>query len=156
MYIPKNPSEITFVQNGVFTPQQQSDAFFAYIDQDKYLRTHKGQVAERNGATFPWFSNLDLRILQDILPLTSKRNYGLQVSMEIENFTNLISSDWGVQKRTVYNNAAILRVVSAPTTTTPATYRMELVNNQLPTKTFESVITAANTWRMNLGLRLNF
>ncbi len=156
MYIPKNPSEITFVQNGVFTPQQQSDAFFAYIDQDKYLRTHKGQVAERNGATFPWFSNLDLRILQDILPLTNKRNYGLQVSMEIENFTNLISSDWGVQKRTVYNNAAILRVVSAPTTTTPATYRMELVNNQLPTKTFESVITAANTWRMNLGLRLNF
>ncbi len=156
MYVPANASEITFVQNGAFTPQQQSDAFFAYIEQDDYLKDRKGQIAERNGAKFPWFSNLDLRILQDILPLSGKRNYGLQVSMEIENFTNMISNDWGVQKRTVYNNAGILRVVAAPTTTTPATYRMELVNGALPTKTFESVITAANTWRMNLGLRLNF
>ena len=156
MYVPNNPSEITFVQNGAFTPLQQSDAFFNYIEQDKYLKNRKGQIAGRNGAKFPWFSNLDLRILQDILPVSNRRNYGLQISMEIENFTNLLNTDWGVQKRTVYNNAAILRVASAPTATNPATYRMELVNGALPTKTFESVITAANTWRMNLGLRLNF
>ncbi len=156
IYIPKNASEITFVQNGAFTPQQQSDAFFAYIAQDKYLSKHQGQIAERNGARLPWFSNLDLRILQDILPVRNKKNYGLQFSMEIENFTNLITSKWGVAKRTTINNAAPLFVVGAPTATTPATYRLNLVNGALPTRTFESIITAANTWRMNLGLRLNF
>lgn len=156
IYIPKDASEITFVQNGAFTPAQQSAAFASYVDQDKYLSTHKGQIAKRNGARVPWFSNLDLRVLQDILPLKDKKNYGLQISMEIENFTNMINSDWGVSKRTVYNNGAILAVATAPTATTPATYRMNLVGGQLPTKTFESVITAANTWRMNLGLRLNF
>ena len=156
IYIPKNPGEITFVQNGVFTPQQQSEAFFSYIEQDKYLSKHQGQIAQRNGARLPWISNLDLRVLQDILPLQNKRNYGLQVSMEIENFGNMISSDWGVSKRTTINNAALLRVVSAPTTTSAGTYRLETVGGQLPTKTFESVITAGNTWRMNLGLRLNF
>ncbi len=156
IYIPKNPSEITFATNGAFTPQQQSDAFFAYVAQDKYLKGHQGQNAERNGAKLPWFSMLDLRILQDILPLQGKRNYGLQFSMEIENFTNLISSDWGVSRRTTYNNGAILAVASAPTATSPATYRMNLVNGKLPTRSFESNITAANTWRMNLGLRLNF
>ncbi len=156
IYIPNNPSEIKFAQNGAFTPQQQSDAFFAYIAQDKYLSKHQGQFAERNGAKLPWFSNLDFRLLQDILPVANKRNYGLQFSMEIENFTNLISSNWGVTRRTTINNAAPLAVATAPTATNPATYRLNLVNGQLPTKTFEGVITAANTWRMNLGLRLNF
>ncbi len=156
IYIPKDPSEITFVTNGAFTPAQQSAAFFAYIDQDKYLRSHKGQIAERNGAKMPWFSNIDFRLLQDILPLTKHRNYSLQFSMEIENFTNLLNSNWGVTKRTTYNNGAILAVASAPTTTTPATYRMNLVSGALPTSTYTSNVTVGNTWRMNLGLRLNF
>lgn len=156
IYIPKNPSEITFVTNGVFTPAQQSDAFFAYIAQDKYLSKRQGQIAERNGAKLPWFSNLDFRVLQDILPVAKHRNYGLQLSMEIENFTNMLNSAWGVSARTTINNAAPLAVASAPTATAPATYRLNLVNGQLPTKSFEGVITAGSTWRMNMGLRLNF
>jgi hypothetical protein len=156
IYIPKDASEITFVANGAFSPQQQSDAFFAYINQDKYLKKRKGQFADRNGAKMPWFSNLDFRILQDILPISKHKNYGLQLSMEVENFTNMLNNDWGVTKRTIYNNGAILSVASAPTTTAAATYRMNLVNGALPSKTYISNITVANTWRMNLGLRLMF
>lgn len=156
IYVPKDVSEITFVQNGAFTPAQQSAAFFSYVEQDKYLKARKGQITERNGGKLPWFSNLDLRILQDIMPIAKHKNYGLQLSMEIENFTNLINSDWGVTKRTVYNNGAILAVVGPPTATTPATYRMNLVNGALPTRSFDNNITVGNTWRMNLGLRLNF
>jgi len=111
----------------------------------------------------PWFSNLDLRVLQDILPYAKDRRYGLQLSMEIENFTNLVnsawgvtSSAWGVTRSLTYNNGAILSVVSAPTTTTPATYRMNLVNGALPTESTYHNITVGNTWRMNLGVRLNF
>lgn len=156
IYIPKDASEITFAANGAFSPQQQSDAFFAYINQDKYLKKRKGQFADRNGAKMPWFSNLDFRILQDILPLSKHKNYGLQLSMEVENFTNMLNNDWGVTKRTIYNNGAILSVATAPTTTAAATYRMNLVNGALPSKTYISNITVANTWRMNLGLRLMF
>ena len=156
MYIPRDASEITFVTNGAFSPAQQTAAFFAYVDQDKYLSKHKGQIAERNGAKFPWFSNLDLRILQDILPIAKHKNYGLQLSMEIENFTNLLNNDWGVTKRTEYSNAAILAVNTAPTTAAAATYKMNLVSGVLPTRTYVSNITVGNTWRMNLGLRLNF
>ncbi len=156
IYVPKNAGEITFVQNGTFTPQQQSDAFFAYIAQDKYLSKNQGQTVSRNGAKFPWFSNIDLRILQDILPISKHKNYGLQLSLDIENFTNMINNDWGVSKRTTYNNGAILAVVAAPTATTPATYRMNLVSGVLPTSTFTSNITSFDTYRMNLGLRLTF
>lgn len=156
IYIPKDASEITFATNGTFTATQQSEAFFKYIDQDKYLSKRKGQFAERNGAKLPWFSNLDFRVLQDIMPVSKHKNYGLQLSMEIENFTNLINSNWGVTKRTNYSNGAILAVATAPTATTAATYRMNLVNSALPTKTFASNITVGNTWRMNLGVRLTF
>ena len=156
IYVPRNASEITFVQNGAFTPQQQSDAFFAFVAQDKYLSKKQGQTVDRNGAKFPWFSNLDLRILQDILPLTKHRNYGLQISLDVENFTNMLNNDWGVSKRLTYNNGAILQTVAAPTATTAATYRMQLVSGALPVSTFTSNVTAFDTYRMNLGLRLTF
>ena len=38
------------VNSVVWTVQEQSDAFFAYVDQDKYLSTRKRQYAERNDA----------------------------------------------------------------------------------------------------------
>jgi hypothetical protein len=58
MYVPKDPSEIKFANLAPsgstpgFTAQQQSDAFFQYIAQDKYLSKHMGQTVERNGARF--------------------------------------------------------------------------------------------------------
>lgn len=156
IYVPKNSAEITFAQNGVFTPQQQNDAFFAYVAQDKYLSKKQGEIVDRNGAKFPWFSNMDFRILQDILPVALHKNYGLQISLDIENFTNFLNNDWGVSKRTTYGNGAILAVATAPTATTPATYRMNLVSGALPTKTFTSNVTSFDTYRMNLGLRLTF
>jgi outer membrane receptor protein involved in Fe transport len=155
MYVPNNPSEITFVTNGTFTPAQQSAAFFDYIEQDKYLSKRKGQYAERNGAKIPFFSNLDLRVLQDIY-VTKNKKRGLQFSMEIENFTNLINSYWGVTQRTALSNARLLTTATSGTTTAAPTYRLNLINGQLPTKTFDNNITASNTWRMNLGVRLNF
>lgn len=76
--------------------------------------------------------------------------------MEIENFTNLLNSDWGVTKRTSVPNARLLTAATSGTTLVAPTYRLNLINGQLPTQTFEHVITAGNTWRMNLGVRLNF
>ena len=158
IYVPKNASEITFVNYSGTGPTaaQQSEAFFAYIAQDKYLSKKQGQTVDRNGAKFPWFSNLDFRILQDILPLTKHRKYGLQISLDVENFTNLLNNNWGVSKRLTYDNGAILATVAAPTATTPATYRMNLVSGALPVSTFTSNVTAFDTYRMNLGLRLTF
>jgi len=158
IYVPKNASEITFVNYSGTGPTaaQQSEAFFAYIAQDKYLSKKQGQTVDRNGAKFPWFSNLDFRILQDILPLTKHRKYGLQISLDVENFTNLLNNNWGVSKRLTYDNGAILATVAAPTATTPATYRMNLVSGALPVSTLTSNVTAFDTYRMNLGLRLTF
>ncbi|MFZ4058286.1 MAG: TonB-dependent receptor [Ferruginibacter sp.] len=163
IYIPKDASQINFVTNsgtfnGVafnYSAAQQSEAFFNYVAQDKFLNKRKGQYAERNGALLPFVHNLDLRVLQDIFTNIGKKRQTLQLSVEIENFGNLLNNNWGVAKRTVYSNAAILQYVALNGRGEP-TFRMNVVNGQLPTRSFESINSVSSTWRANLGLRYSF
>lgn len=100
IYIPRDPSEIkfapTFTTGGVtYTDKQQSDAFFAFIEGDKYLRTHKGQVMDRYGATLPWNHSLDMRILQDFSLMAGGKKHTIQLSADISNVLNLLNKNWG-------------------------------------------------------------
>ena len=104
IYIPRNQSEIIFdpIKDAsgkvTSTPDQQWAAFNAFIEQDDYLKSHRGQIADRFGASNPWFSNIDLRILQDFSTFFGGRNHTLQLSVDILNVANLINSDSGVRK----------------------------------------------------------
>ena len=53
---------------------------------------------ERMGGLNPWYHNVDLRILQDLGFGSGTTHHGFQLSLDILNLTNLISSDWGVRK----------------------------------------------------------
>jgi hypothetical protein len=46
----------------------------------------------------PWYSNIDLRVMQDFAIGSGARKHGFQVSVDILNFANLLNSDWGVRK----------------------------------------------------------
>jgi hypothetical protein len=101
MYIPRDQGEINLVDiPGGLTAAQQWSALNAFIDQDDYLSEHRGEIAERNGAINPWFSNIDLRVLQDVIV----SDHTFQVSLDLLNAANFLNSDWGV--REVVNTAA--------------------------------------------------
>jgi hypothetical protein len=65
IFVPNNANEIRFqslsvtnVVNGanvvtVYTEAQQQQAYEAFINQDSYLSTRRGQYVERNGAGLP-------------------------------------------------------------------------------------------------------
>jgi hypothetical protein len=158
LYIPKNQSEITFedfISGGVtkYTAAQQSAAFWAYVEQDEYLRNHKGEYAERNGAFYPWYHRFDVKILQDFyIDVKGKKNT-LEFSLDILNAANLINSDWGVRQRLTTSSGALLttRAVS-----NNLLYKMVEVGGKLPTKTFENVNTTSSTWGIQIGLRYIF
>ncbi|WP_126971492.1 TonB-dependent receptor [Gynurincola endophyticus] len=101
LYVPANASEIkfnTYTTGGVtYTPQQQSDAFFAYIDGDKYLSSRKGKYAERNGAELPWQHVVDMRIARDYFFKIAGKKHSVQLTLDIFNVTNLINKEWGRQ-----------------------------------------------------------
>jgi hypothetical protein len=162
IYVPKDASEITFVNqtvNGtVWTAQQQSDAFFAYVDQDKYLRSRKGQYAERNGATLPWVNKFDIKLAQDFyINVAGKRNT-LQLSLDILNVGNLLNSNWG--KSYLYNQNNILVPANASSVTaggtTKPTYRLNPYNNQMLTKSFSDNIGFVSTYSLQIGVRYIF
>jgi hypothetical protein len=161
IYVPADPSEINFVpltvgsgaNQVVYTPEQQSTAFFNYIEQDEYLSTRRGQYAERNGAKLPWVHRFDLRLLQDFaLDIKGKSNI-LQLSFDILNFGNLINNEWGVQK--LVNQPTILNYAGRNADNEP-TYRINLDRNQLPSESFRPNANLSQVWQMQFGVRYIF
>jgi hypothetical protein len=155
IFIPQDQSQIVFTDcdpsrcGANVTPQQQWDAFNAFIEQDPYLSEHRGEIAERNGAVNPWYNNVDLRILQDFSFGRTVR-HTFQVSLDLLNVGNLISSDWGVRK--VANSAATspLSLTGFDGAGTPT------FNFTGPAETFIDDPNLNSRWRAQLGLRYFF
>ncbi|MES2777980.1 MAG: carboxypeptidase regulatory-like domain-containing protein [Bacteroidota bacterium] len=105
LYVPKN-SEIDIMVfepltdvNGVVQNQaSQRAAFKNFIEQDDYLKSRRGQFTEKYEGETPWFSQVDLRILQDFNFKGKKKMNTVQLSIDFINLGNLISSKWGVRK----------------------------------------------------------
>lgn len=162
MYIPRDASEITFVSNttgGVtFTPAQQQDAFFKLLESDEYLKSRKGQYAERNGAIAPWRNQVDFRFAQDIYggKIAGNKN-SLSLFVDIFNVGNLINRDWGIYS---INNNNILQISNAssltPGGTTKPTFRLNTVNNELISERNRVNTSITSTYYMQFGLRYSF
>jgi hypothetical protein len=137
----------------VWTAHEQSDAFFAYVDQDKYLSTRKGQYAERKGALYPWVNKFDLKLQQDFfIKVAGKRNI-IQVSFDILNFGNLLNKKWGESRYLSNQQYSLLNYRGQVATTTPTfTYAPSgLTNGEA-----YSISDFSSRWRMQIGLRYVF
>jgi hypothetical protein len=162
IYIPASPSEITFsdfTYNGVpYTAKQQSDIFFRYIEQDKYLSENRGKYAERNGATMPWRNQLDFKLIQDLFVNIGRKRNTLQFTLDIMNFGNLLNKNWGIYKSV--NAAAILvptnTAALVPGGTVRPTFRLQTDRNQPVTSTYRNSVTVSSTYYMQMGLRYMF
>lgn len=162
IYIPRNASEIDFVSktvNGVtYSAQEQSDLFFKYIDQDKYLRKHKGQYAERNGAKLPWRNQVDFKFLQDLFVGKGKYRNTLQFGIDILNVGNLLDASWGRFK--TVNTASLLVPQNVTNLVTGGTIRptfqLATDRTQLVQSTFRDVVSVASTYSMQFSLRYLF
>jgi hypothetical protein len=157
IYIPNDKSEIIFdpitdpnTSAVISTPDQQWTDFNAFIEQDSYLSSHRGQIAERFGALNPWFSNIDFRVLQDFsFDLGSKR-HTFQLSFDILNVANFLNSDWGVRK--VASGAATIPLALTRFDATGA----PVFNFVGPKETFIDDPGLYSRWRAQVGLRYFF
>ncbi|MBT28130.1 MAG: hypothetical protein CMO01_00610 [Thalassobius sp.] len=101
IYVPENQGEILLVDqvvdgNVVKTAAQQWAELDAFIANDEYLSSRRGDYAERNMSRTPFENIIDLKILQDFyITGGNGMKHTLQVSFDIFNFTNLINKDWG-------------------------------------------------------------
>jgi hypothetical protein len=94
IYVPKDASEIKLVDlkrgSEVLTAADQWAALDAFIKQDKYLSSIRGQYAERNGAFGANRGQLDISIKQDFyINVGGKRNT-IQLSWDMFNAVNTV------------------------------------------------------------------
>ena len=89
-YIPTlNDPKVSYGTTSAQVVQQFQD----YIASNSYLRSHRGQIASRNGAHYGWVNQLDMSFSQEV-PGIFKGNKGI-VRLDVYNFLNLLDNKWG-------------------------------------------------------------
>jgi hypothetical protein len=141
IYIPRDQNDIRLADPGEWA------ALNAFIAQDDYLSEHRGEIAERFGAVNPWYSNVDVRVLQNITFGVGQKSHTLQINLDILNFMNLLNSDWGVRK------------VASPAATSPlqlvqfATDGEPVFDFTGPSETYIDDPGEFSRWRIQLGAK---
>jgi hypothetical protein len=127
----------------------QKAAFKAYINQDKYLSANRGAVVEKYGLLSPWFSSVDLRILQDFnFKVAPTKTNTVQISLDLLNLGNLLSSNLGVRQQVVNTQPVGVSVNAAGV----PVYSFD----KNLTSTFINDFTLASRWQLQLGARYIF
>jgi hypothetical protein len=114
------------------------------------LSLNRGKYSEKYAGETPWYSQLDVRILQDLNFKSGKRNSILQLSIDLINLGNLLNSNWGVRKYAT--TAGYFQPIGVA------------LNNNVPTYTFDptqystfiSSPDLPSRWQMQIGLRYIF
>ena len=162
IYVPKDTSQMNFIPltvSGVtYTRQQQQAAWNAFINQDKYLSSRRGQYAQRNAVFLPIVWKMDGSISQDIGQLTRGRPNSLQLRVDVLNLTNLLNSNWGQGYTFTTTQPLVYKGVDrtpGPTFGQP-TYTLQTTGGKLITGSFIKTAGTSDVWRINLSVRYSF
>ena len=150
IYIPSAKGDIQFVTSA------DEDAFFNFLEQDKYLKANRGKYAEANAARAPWVHSFDLRFLQELYINAGKTKNTLQFSFDFINFGNLLNSKWGVVKNNnISNRGKILRYEGKDANNVP-TFSFAKSNGEFLTQTYDYNYNFNQTWRLQVGVKYSF
>ena len=155
IYVPSGKGDIKFLTTA------DEDAFFAFVEQDKYLSKHKGEYVKANEVKAPWVHNFDLRIVQGFNLKVGKVNNTLEISLDFLNFGNLLNNTWGTYKNMSSSNyGKILKYESKDANNVP-TFSMVKIkdsagNMVYPTETFTTNYSYSQTWSLQFGIRYKF
>jgi hypothetical protein len=81
------------------------------------LKGHRGSIAPKNLGTSPSMWKIDLHLSQEIPTFVGSSR--IKVFADIENFLNMLNSDWGVQRQVNFAYFAPLVNVQCLSTPTP-------------------------------------
>lgn len=152
LYIPKSQDDLRFVS------EKDAQNFWAFLSQDKYLSSHKGQYAKGYDVAAPMVHTIDLRYAHDFTVKIGSTKNTLQLSFDLMNALNLFNSKWGVASRgnskftDTYSNIRPLAVDHIDADGVP------VFKSNVPAgaKTWEPSISYGNCWYMQIGIKYMF
>ena len=152
VYIPASREALdkwNFKDNGKYTAEQQKDDFWAYINQDDYLKNHKGEYAERGGAVMPWHHQLDFKFNQNFYLNVAGQKNTLQFGVDIKNLANLLNSSWGLYK--TVNNMSLLKYDAKKNA-----YQFQKNGKDVLSKTYTNYTSFNSTYSIQFSIRYIF
>jgi hypothetical protein len=158
IYIPKDQNDIVLVDvknsSGAVTlsAAQQWVLLDAYINNDDFLKDHRGEIMDRNGARAPFSHTVNLKIVQNI-PLFKTHN--IELSLDILNFLNLLNGDWGWVKYVTNNTDPLIKYVSNQTSSDP-TSRPTFNFTRTSTEPLYVASNIVSRWQLQFGIRYSF
>lgn len=156
LYVPTNAEidAMTFaplsdLNGNIQSPATQRQTLKNFIAQDEYLNKRRGQYTEKYAGETPWYGQLDLRILQDLI-VSKASKQTLQFSIDFVNFGNFINSKWGV--REYATTSGFYQPLSVNYNNNNPVYQFD------PTlySTFVASPDLPSRWQLQLGLRYIF
>lgn len=151
MYIPKDDSEIRF------TSEADRQAFWDFVNQDSYLKNHKGEYAEAYSAYAPWVHRFDFRWAHDFNLKVGKTMNRLQLSVDFMNIGNLFNSKWGVEKdMSNCNGGRILKYEGRDADNVPTFSMYRDADGNAPTSTWSFNRNYDQCWQMQIGVKYYF
>ena len=113
--------------------------------------SERGQILDRNTGTQPWVTTMDVSFKQEI-PGFSDNHKG-EIYFMIENFANLLNSDWGIEKKLSHSDQSIYdfggldeqgRTIIEPS------YKGADVRN------YSQIVKSSSAWQAKIGIRYTF
>ena len=156
IYIPASKDELKFKTDA------DRDAFWTYLQQDRYLSSHKGQYAEANAARSPWIHRFDLSVAKDFVFHIGSTKHNIQVSASIDNIGNMFNSSWGVHPLDVYSKGSNAGSISplkyeGLNEANIPVFSMNKVDGAYPTETYTKYLkNTSECWHVLLGIKYFF
>ena len=155
IYIPRNDTEIKFATD------DDRIAFWNFVEQDDYLKNHRGEYAEAYAAHPPFVHRFDFRWAHDFNLKVGNTMHKLQLSADFQNIGNLFSSRWGVEKNmgATANGGQILRLKNSTEVKNGAApiYVMNSNTDGTPiVQTWDYSHSYGQCWRLQVGVKYYF
>ncbi len=170
-YIPKNQADANLIDkkdasgNVIYAATQQWADLSNLIEGDSYLKTRKGQYAERNGLRTPWNQDLDMKLMHEFKLSKTNKSQSLQISFDVFNVLNLINNSWGhVNFVTNLNNYTVnflqfVKDAAGKSPGAPATGYTPAFNYVKPSginNHYYTLDPINSRWQGQLGIKYNF
>ena len=136
-----------------YTAEQQKDDFWAYINQDDYLKNHKGEYAERGGAVMPWHHQLDFKFNQNFYLNVAGQKNTLQFGVDIKNLANLLNNSWGLYKKV--KNTKLLKYTVGKNGA-QGSFQFQKDGKEVLSKTYTNYTSFNSTYSIQFSIRYIF
>ena len=113
--------------------------------------SERGEILDRNTGTMPWVTTMDISVKQEI-PGFAEGHSG-EVYFMIDNFANLLNSDWGIEKRLSYQDQSVYDFGGLDD---QGRYIIHEAYNGADVRNYTQIEQGASAWQAKIGISYKF